>query len=132
MLSKLFLTLAIIFLVALILKRRPSQESGVQGAEASARASAKVGGERPKLSEHRLAAYLFLSIMFGLGGVVSVQKWRDDHTVVTIKLYSAGESVPTQYQAFKFELDSRSFTTVDGVQVVVANDERMELSGLDQ
>tara|TARA_B110000037_G_scaffold190658_1_gene223704 strand:- start:1020 stop:1406 length:387 start_codon:yes stop_codon:yes gene_type:complete len=128
MLSKLFLTLAIIFLVALILKRRPSQESGVQGAEASA----KVGGERPKLSEHRLAAYLFLAIMFGLGGVVSVQKWRDDHTVVTIKLYSAGESVPTQYQAFKFELDSRSFTTVDGVQVVVANDERMELSGLDQ
>ena len=127
MLSKLFLTLAIIFLVALILKRRPSQEFGAQGA----RTSAKVGGERPKLSEHRLAAYLFLAIMFGLGGVVSVQKWRDDHTVVTIKRDSAGE-IPTQYQAFKFELDSRSFTTVDGVQVVVANDERMELSGLDQ
>ncbi|MDP5074106.1 MAG: hypothetical protein NWQ61_09300, partial [OM182 bacterium] len=76
MLSKLFLTLAIIFLVALILKRRPSQESGAQGVKTSA----KVGGERPKLSEHRLAAYLFLAIMFGLGGVVSVQKWRDDHT----------------------------------------------------
>ena len=128
MLSKLFLTLSIIFLVALILKRRPSQESGAQGA----RTSAKVGGERPKLSELRLAAYLFLVIMLGLGGVISVQKWRDDHTVVTIKLYGAGESSPTEYQAFKFELDSRSFTTVDGVQVVVANDERMELSGLDQ
>jgi len=89
MLSKLFLTLSIIFLVALILKRRPSQESGAQGA----RTSAKVGGERPKLSELRLAAYLFLVIMLGLGGVISVQKWRDDHTVVTIKLYSAGESV---------------------------------------
>jgi len=128
MLSKLFLTLAIIFLVALILKRRPSQESGAEGAKTPA----KVGGERPKLSELRLAAYLFLVIMLGLGGVISVQKWRDDHTVVTIKLYSAGESRPTEYQAFKFELDSRSFTTVDGVQVVVANDERMELSGLDQ
>jgi hypothetical protein len=128
MLSKLFLTLAIIFLVALILKRRPSRESGAQGAKTSA----KGGGERPKLSELRLAAYLFLVIMLGLGGVISVQKWRDDHTVVTIKLYSAGESSPTEYQAFKFELDSRSFTTVDGVQVVVANDERMELSGLDQ
>ena len=85
MLSKLFLTLAIIFLVALILKRRPSQESGAQGVKTSA----KVDDERPKLSEHRFAAYLFLAIMFGLGGVVSVQKWRDDHTVVTIKLYSA-------------------------------------------
>jgi hypothetical protein len=128
MLSKLFLTLAVIFLVALILKRRPLQESGAQGAKTSA----KVGGEKPKLSELRLAAYLFLAIIFGLGGVVSAQKWRDDHTVVTIKLYNAGESSPTEYQAFKFELDSRSFTTVDGVQVVVASDERMELSGLDQ
>ena len=36
MLSKLFLTLAIIFLVSLILKRRPSQESGAQGVKTSA------------------------------------------------------------------------------------------------
>jgi hypothetical protein len=50
---------------------------------------------------------------------------------VTVKLYSAGETIPTEYQAFKFELGDRSFTTIDGLQVVVANDERMELSGLD-
>lgn len=127
MLSKLFLTLGIILLAALVLKRRATPKSGPHHAEIPA----KSGGSEQKISELRLAAYLFLAIMLGLGGVVSVQKWRDDHTVVTIKLYSAGESTPTEYQAFKFELGARSFTTIDGLQVVVANDERMELSGLD-
>ena len=45
--------------------------------------------------------------------------------------WAAGETTPTEYQAFIFELGARSFTTIDGLQVVVANDERMELSGLD-
>jgi len=127
MLSKLFLTFGIILLAALILKRRATSNSGSRHAETAAQS----GGSEQKISELRLASYLFLTIMLALGGVVSVQKWRDDHTVVTVKLYSAGETIPTEYQAFKFELGDRSFTTIDGLQVVVANDERMELSGLD-
>ena len=127
MLSKLFLTLGIILLATLILKRRAKSNSGPRHTETPAQS----GGSEQKISELRLASYLFLAIMLGLGGFVSMQKWRDDHTVVTVKLYSAGETTPTEYQAFKFELGARSFTTIDGLQVVVANDERMELSGLD-
>lgn len=36
------------------------------------------------------------------------------------------------YQVYKYQLQERSFTTIDGTQVTVAGSERMEVLGLEQ
>lgn len=78
----------------------------------------------------RFAAYAFLAIMLGIGSVLFVQDWREAKRVVTITLYREGASEPVVYEARKDALESRAFTTLDGIRVVVASDERMEVSGL--
>lgn len=128
MVSKILVTLAIVACAALFLKQRSQATRASSDSAASASDSA---AQHSSSGELRFAAYLFLTLMLGLGGVLFFQDWREAHRIVTIKLYRENAPEPVIYQAYKGQLESRSFTTLDGVRVVVAGDERMELSGLD-
>lgn len=129
MLSKFLVTLAIIAAAALFLKQRSQAARPL--ADSSAAAASGNTAEHSGSGELRFAAYLFLTLMLGLGGVMFFQDWRESHKVVTIKLYRENTPEPVVYQAYRGELGERSFTTLSGVRVVVAGDERMELSGLE-
>lgn len=129
MLSKLLVTLAIIAAAALFLKQR--SQAARHLADSSAAAASGNTAEHSGSGELRFAAYLFLTLMLGLGGVLFFQDWRESHKVVTIKLYRENAPEPVVYQAYRGELGERSFTTLSGVRVAVAGDERMELSGLE-
>ena len=139
MLSKLLVTVAIVIVAALFLKQRGhAAQPSPDGISGPASNSAKDGSQKnsqqspsENSSEMRFAAYLFLALMLGLGGIMFLQDWRDARTVVTIKLYRENAPEPVIYRAYKGELQSRAFTTLDGMRVVVAGDERMELSGLE-
>jgi hypothetical protein len=124
MLSKFLLTLAVICGAALMLRR------GSGNADDAERKEKAGNNEKVSDGEMRFAAYAFLLIMLGLGSVLFVQDWREAKRVVTITLYREGTSKPVVYEARKDALESRAFTTLDGIRVVVASDERMEVSGL--
>lgn len=131
MFSKILITLIVIFTAAILLKRRSEvrveQNDSTYG----------VGSEVARIeqenfegnSEIRFAAYLFLVLMLGVGGFLYIQDWQDKNTIITVSLYREGTSNPIVYKAKKGDLGARSFTTLDGIQVLVASDERMELSG---
>jgi hypothetical protein len=127
MLGKVVLTLTVIIVAILIIKRRNDQDG-----DQSAAAKGKPGdAETAMASDLRFAAYAFLVLMFGTGAFLYYQRWQDDHTVLTVNLYRADQTEPTSYEVYKFELEERSFTTLEGVRITVADNERMEVTGLD-
>jgi len=128
MVGKLVLTLLVMVAAILVIKQRKDAEK----AHRTARASGSPQAAEPLASDMRTAAYLFLVLMFGAGAIVYYLRWKDDHTVVTVSLYQNAQADPVTYQVYKFQLDSRSFTTIDGIRIAVADNERMEITGLDE
>lgn len=139
MISKILLTLAVIVVAILILKQRKdvTATSGTNRTSAlpksgSAASTAAVNSRRG-LSDYRIAAYVFLAVMISLASVVYFFNWQDDHRIVTVTLYGSGnnEAEPVVYQVYQYQLQTRSFTTTDGIVVNVAGNERMVVEGLD-
>jgi len=126
MVGKLILTLLVMVAAIVVIKQRRDAERAPRPATGSDSAPAS-----PLASDMRTAAYLFLILMFGAGAIIYYLRWKDDHTVVTVSLYQNGQTEPVTYEVYKFQLDNRSFTTVDGIRIAVADNERMEITGLD-
>ncbi len=78
----------------------------------------------------RLGAYMFLALVIGLGATLYYFQWQDDHSILTVRLHSDGQTEAIVYQVYKFQMAERSFTTLDGILVTVASSERMEVEGL--
>ncbi|MEX2130859.1 MAG: hypothetical protein WD772_05185 [Pseudohongiellaceae bacterium] len=74
---------------------------------------------------------MFLFLMIGTGAVLYYLRWQDDHEILTVNLHRDDNSAPTSYQVYRFQLEARSFVTTDGISVTVADNERMEVFGLD-
>lgn len=126
MIGRILLTLAVIAIAYFVLRQRKIAE------EREEKGEKVVANERSELANDvRLAAYMFLVFMVGIGGAVYYFRWQDDHTVLTINLHRENQSQPVSYQVYKFQLMDRSFTTIDGTQVTVAGSERMEVIGLE-
>lgn len=125
MLGKILLTALVIAVAILMLRQRtdPAPPQAKSAAQDAATASAS--------NDLRIAAYLFLILMFGAGAVLYYQRWQDRHQILTITLYRDGAAPPVHYQVYKFQLGERTFVTLDGIQITVAANERMEVTGLD-
>lgn len=70
-----------------------------------------------------------LAALITAGAGLYYMAWQDARTPVTVLLHGDGDA-PVVYEVRKRDLGDRSFTTVDGVQVTVADSERMEVIGL--
>lgn len=124
MFMKIVLTVLVIVgaVVALRLRKRPLQRS-VSVHENDSRLPAK----QPALP--KIAGYGALGIML-LGCAVFVYfQWQDTWQVVTVRVINAGSGKESTYQAYKGDVEGRSFTTTDGRTVNLAEVERMELGG---
>ena len=75
----------------------------------------------------RLAAYGSLAIMLGGAGLYLYHQWRDAYQVVTVRVIDSRSGKATVYQAYKGDVEGRSFQTVDGRSVALAEVERLEL-----
>jgi hypothetical protein len=128
MIGRILLTLAVIVIAYVFVRqRRLAEEAGNKPA------AAKRDKVRDELSQDmRMAAYMFLVLMTGIGAAVYYFRWQDEHTVLTINLHRENQAQPVSYQVYKYQLQERSFTTIDGTQVTVAGSERMEVLGLEQ
>lgn len=133
MLGKILLTLAVIAIATIYVRQRNMAESPPAEKKSSESAANKLAEEKSELSSDiRLGAYLFLIMMIGVGASLYYFRWQDDHTVLTVNLHRENQTQPVSYQVYKYQLQERSFTTVDGTLVTVAGSERMEILGLEE
>lgn len=134
MLGKILLTLTVMIIAFFFVRQRDMKEksSPSRNTLPSKKAQDKaVEQENHTLSaDLRLGAYMFLALVIGLGATLYYFQWQDDHSILTVRLHSDGQTEAIMYQVYKFQMAERSFTTLDGILVTVASSERMEVEGL--
>ena len=143
MLGKLITTILVI-VAAVIFIRKKNERSSPTGSPKSKQPKKPIESEQAAAkrikqekaddtlsSDLHLAAYMFLVLMVGLGGTLYYFKWQDDHTILTVNLHRENQAKPVSYEVYKYQLQSRSFTTLNGTIVTVAGSERMEVLGLE-
>ena len=134
MLGKILLTLTVMIIAFFFVRQRDMKEksSPSRNTLPSKKAQDKaVEQENHTLSaDLRLGAYMFLALVIGLGATLYYFQWQDDHSILTVRLHSDGQTEAIVHQVYKFQMAERSFTTLDGILVTVASSERMEVEGL--
>ena len=134
MLGKILLTLTVMIIAFFFVRQRDmkAKSSPSRSTLPAKKAQDKaVEQENHTLSaDLRLGAYMFLALVIGLGATLYYFQWQDDHSILTVRLHSDGQTEAIVYQVYKFQMAERSFTTLDGILVTVASSERMEVEGL--
>ena len=122
MIGKVLFTIGVILVVALIWRtRRPEQ-----------------GSDRP---EPRLInpqaqrrwpikglAIGVIALMLLASGFLLYEHWRDSSEVIYIRVVDASSGRTAEYRAARGDIGERTFTTVDGRHIVLAETERLETS----
>jgi hypothetical protein len=121
MVTKIIFTLLIIIGAFWMLKRR---SSGV-----AARQQINPDPNALKLSDLRIGAYLFIILMVLVSAVMLYRQWQDSSREVTVRVINTQTGESVTYQAHYGDVDGRSFRTLDGRSVTVADTERIELGG---
>ena len=126
MITKILLTLLVIAITFALIQRQRSRPDK--------KSEEKQQPYEPvfEKSDLRTGAYMFIAMMFMIGAYLYYQRWQEDHQLLTVKLYRSEDKAPVEYQVFRYQLDNRSFITIDGIRVKIADNERMEILGLDQ
>lgn len=134
MLGKILLTLTVMIIAFFFVRQRNMKEkrNALQNTLPPAKSPDKASPQEDSSlsADLRLGAYLFLVLVIALGAALYYFQWQDDHSILTVRLHSDGAKEPMVYQVYKFQLAERSFTTLDGILVTVASNERMEVVGL--
>ncbi|MBM87693.1 MAG: hypothetical protein CMQ41_04890 [Gammaproteobacteria bacterium] len=134
MLSKFLITAAVILGAFFVIRQRHGQseiKSPPTNVEQKPLINEKQDSKDTLAADMRVGAYIFLVLMVGLGATLYYLDWKDDHVVLTINLHRDNASAPVSYEVYKYQLEARSFTTIDGRSIAVASNERMEIIGLD-
>lgn len=133
MLSKILLTLTVLVTAFFFVRQRKLADGKDGHGQAATKISEQERKERSEFkSDLRFAAYMTLVLMAGLGGMLYYFRWQEDHEVLTVTLHRDNQTEPISYQVYRYQLQDRSFVTVDGVTVTVAGSERMEVLGVNQ
>lgn len=144
MIGKLLLTLAVIVLAVIYLRKR----AAMRRLEAAARQRAAPASQvdqfltaahsRPQPSPdtwrlNKTLRWLLWSLtLIALlsGSLYTYHRWQDNNRELTILLYRDGDTAPIVYRVPRHSLGERSFVTHDGIRVTVSATERMEVIGL--
>ena len=131
MLSKFLLTALVIIIAFFVIRQRHLSGNNIsQKNRTIPRKTENLNSRKEFTSDLRLGAYIFLTLMVGLGATLYYFDWLDDHTILTVNLHRDNLSQPVSYEVYKYQLEDRSFITTDGRTITVASSERMEVLGL--
>ena len=133
MLGKIILTLLVMVIAFMVLRQRSQlpQSDQTKRNNSTTKTQNKLSEKSESSSDFRAAAYLFLILMTGAAIIIYYQRWQDDHTILTVSLFRNDQTAANTYQVYKYQLDSRTFTTIEGIVITVADSERMEVQGLE-
>ena len=131
MLSKILITLIVITIAFFVIRQRHLGTKPRKKETNATLPSSKKSRYKDELSKDmRAGAYFFLLLMVSLGTTLYYFDWQDDHTIVTVNLHRGDNSDIITYEVYKYQLGERSFLTIDGRNITVASNERMEVIGL--
>ena len=131
MLSKILITLIVITIAFFVIRQRHLGTKPIKKETNVTLPSSKEIRYKDELSKDmRAGAYFFLLLMVSLGTTLYYFDWQDDHTIVTVNLHRGDNSDIITYEVYKYQLGERSFLTIDGRNITVASNERMEVIGL--
>jgi len=122
MIGKILFTIAVILVVALIWRTR-------QPAQGSARPEPHL--INPKAQRRwpiRGLAIGVIALMQLASGYLLYEYWRDGNEVIYIRVVDASSGRTAEYRAARGDIGERTFTTVDGRHIVLAETERLETS----
>ena len=135
MAAKLLVTLTVVFAAYLIIKRRQAADfKKLQAKNDGMAINADERQNNELTTDIRIGSYLLLVMMITASASMAYFSWKTDHEKVLVTLYRQNnadvEDEKIVFHVYRQDLLERSFTTVDGIKVIVASDERMEIRDL--
>ncbi len=121
MITKLLLTLGVILAAWLVLRNR--QKRVIAVANQPRLAAQPSRGVNP----WKWGGYILIGVMILGSGLFLYAQWQDRYRVVTVSVINTQTGERIDYQAHRMDVAERSFLTLDGREVSVANTERIEL-----
>jgi hypothetical protein len=117
MISKILFTVAVIVAVFLVVKlrSRPAPPPPTKVSDETAQG-------------FRWLALVAAALMVIGSGIFIWQSWRDASEVVVLKVIDTQNGQVTEYRAYRSDIDGRSFRTVDGRRITLAETDRLERS----
>lgn len=120
MLTKILITLLVIVGAALTLRGRMEGRPGVRAQRRPA--------ATPKPPLHlRLLPYGLVAAALLIGALFYWMEWREEHRLFTVRVIDTRSGEIRNYPVYRHQVKGRSFETVDGRVVQLADVERMEL-----
>ncbi|MCU7851646.1 MAG: antitermination protein NusG [Candidatus Thiodiazotropha sp. (ex Monitilora ramsayi)] len=124
MIGKILLTLFVIIIAWLVISNRQRRMTAVAAQPRVAHAEAKTN------SLWKWGGYIFIILMIIGSGLFLYMEWQDRYRVVAVQVIDSQTGKSTYYQARRMDVDERSFVTLDGREVSVAETERIELNAV--
>ena len=121
-LKLLLMALVIAGAVLAIRMRQPTREEGRPAVVVAPVASPR------RFRPVTIAAGVAVTLMLLGAALFLFLQWRDAHEIVVVRVVDSSSGRSVTYEAYQSDVDGRSFRTLDGRVVTLAEVERMELS----
>ena len=123
MITKIFFTMLVIIIVGMIF--RTQNQARNKQAPSQAEKEAAFAAETASLAP-KTVAYLLIALLILVSGVVYYFSWSDANTLVKLRVISASGAL-SEYQAYRKDIKGRAFTSIDGLQIQLADSDRLEM-----
>ncbi len=127
MLGKILLTLSIIIGALVFVRIRQRRQSQHQPGALYRMGGKTAPTQHPRWGIRGLAA-LVVVLMLATSGFLLYQYWRDSHQVIQLRVIDAATGQVMEYSAYRGEVSAREFMTLDGVQVILSEHDRIEIN----
>lgn len=129
MLTKIFFTLSIVAAVMAFLRFRQQQEGDFNPARPSRVINPDDVPEKPsKFRSVGWLATIAVSLMMLSFAGLMYNSWKESNDLIYVRVVDASSGKSQQYSAYRGDIEDRSFKTINGVTVRLADTERMETS----
>lgn len=125
MLTKILFTAVVVAMVYALYRFRSRTAQGAAAQAKPAAIQSKAQGEHSRLG--RIAAYGLVALIIAISSVFYYLHWREQHTIVTIRVIDGRSGNATVYKAYKKSITGSRFESLDGKTVILGEAERVEM-----
>lgn len=122
MITKVFFTMLVIVIVGMIFRSKNQQ---AQSRAVRTQKDIKTNSGDTSLAP-KTVAYMLVGLLIIVSGVVYYFSWSDANQLVTLRVIDASGGL-SEYQAYQKDIRGRVFTSIDGVQIQLADTDRLEM-----
>ena len=117
MLLKVFFTLAVILAVALIFRVKQPQKP--------VSSPKRVESKKTGVSSN-IIVYTLLGLIITISALIFALNWSEQHRIINIRITN-GQGEAVNYQAYQKDIEGRKFVTLDGINVALGANDRVEM-----